>query len=692
MSCLLLGVASTCLAQLDTGSIDIVRDQWGVPHIFAPTDEQVAYGLAWACSEDQFSDMQESFLAVRGKLSEVKGRDGAIMDIAAHFIGLKELMDTAYAEAFSPKFEAVLTAYVTAVNRYAELHPNEVLRKGVFPISNKDLIAGYTLGLTFMTGVQYELLKIFKNRMLTTPKQDYFPEGSNAYAFNSNKMEDGSQVLIGNSHQPLNGPYAWYEAHVCSKEGWNMLGGTFPGGLCIFIGVNENLGWAHTVNFPDLVDVYRLDMHPKKKNQYRFDGEWLDLQVRKVKLKVKVLGSLRLPITQTYYWSKHGPVIKNKEGYWALRFPANMRITAAEQWYHMNKATDYQSWKKALEVQGHPGLNVIYADKEDNIAMVGNGLFPKDRDRNLEWKNVIIRGDTSSLIWSPEYFPIDSLVKYENPDCGWLYNCNNSPFSATCQANDAVYSDYNPTLGYMIGQTNRAKRTTELMDGTGLMSYEEIKKMKYDRSYASCVEHPTIEDLETVFQVDPQTYPELKEVMKLINDWDRVASLDSRAAGFMSVAVKYIEDHVRDGALVPGPVALGEQAYAAALLKAKKYVRKHYGRVDVPLSEIQRHVRGEVDLPCAGLPDVLAATYVNFGKGEHKGKMIVKSGESYICLARWKDGKQYIETVNCYGASSHEDSPHYSDQMEMFTNQQLKPMTLNKDSIYKHAERIYHPR
>lgn len=678
-------------SQVDVDQIDIVRDHWGVPHIFAPTDEQVAYGLAWACSQDQFSAMQESFLAVRGRLSEVKGKDGAIMDIAGHFIGLKELMDTAYAAAFSPKFESVLSAYVSAVNRYAELYPDEVMRKGLFPITNQDLIGGYTLGLTFMTGVQYELLKIFKNRMLTTPEQEYFPEGSNAYAFNSNKMADDSQVLVGNSHQPLTGPYAWYEAHVCSEEGWNMLGGTFPGGLCIFIGVNQNLGWAHTVNYPDLVDVYQLEMHPKKKNVYWLDGQWKDLQVRKIKLKVKVLGSLRIPVKQTYYWSEHGPVIKNKEGYWALRFPANMRITAAEQWYHMNKATDYSSFRKALEIQGHPGLNVIYADKDDNIAMLGNGLFPKGRDPKLEWKNVIIRGDTSSLIWKPEFFPIDSLVFYENPECGWLYNCNNSPFSATCEQNDAVYTEYNPTLGYMIGKTNRAKRTTELMEGTGEMTYDQIKKIKYDRSYSSCVEHPTIADLEGIFQVDPQTYPELKEVIALINDWNRLADLESKAAGFMSVAVKYVEDYVRDGGLVPGPVALGEAVYAKCLKKAVKFLKKHYGRADVPLKEVQRHVRGEVDIPCAGLPDVLAATYVKFGDGKHKGKMIVKSGESYICLARWKNGKQYIETVNCYGASGHEDSPHYTDQMEMFTRQQLKPMTLDKETIYQQAEQIYHP-
>jgi acyl-homoserine-lactone acylase len=322
---------------------------------------------------------------------------------------------------------------------------------------------------------------------------------------------------------------------------------------------------------------------------------------------------------------------------------------------------------------------VIYADKDDNIAMLGNGLFPTGRDRNLEWKNVILRGDTSALVWEPDFFPIDSLVYYENPKCGWLYNCNNSPFSATCEENDAVYSDYNPTLGYLIGQTNRATRTTELMANKEEITYEQIKKIKYDRSYSKCVESPVIADLEDIFNVDPQKYPDLEKVMAMLNDWDRTASLESRAAGFMSVAVKYVEDYVRDEALVPGPLALGEEAYASIL------------RNDIPLADIQRHVRGEVDLPCAGLPDVLAATYVDFGKGKHKGKMIVKSGESYICLAQWKNGQQHIETVNCYGASGHEDSPHYTDQMEMFTRQQLKPMTLDKETIYNNAERIYHP-
>ena len=275
--------------EVNPDSVTIVRDKWGVPHIYGKTDADAAYGLAWANAEDDFKSMQETLLAVRKKLSEVNGKEGAKMDVMAHLIGLDEAVDNAYDTAFTPEFKKVLNAYVSAVNSYAKKHPGEVLLKKLFPISPKDVIKGYVFVFTFLTHVHFNFIKIF-NGLIEPPNPekdgsasngiktffkenlfalwvnntyDYeinFPEGSNAIALNKNKTSNGETFIAINSHQPLEGPFSWYEAHVNSQEGMNILGATFPGGISLIHGANENLAWAHTLNFPDLSDVYKLKM------------------------------------------------------------------------------------------------------------------------------------------------------------------------------------------------------------------------------------------------------------------------------------------------------------------------------------------------------------------------------------------------------------------------------------------------
>ena len=136
------------------------------------------------------------------------------------------------------------------------------------------------------------------------------PKGSNAIAISKQKTSTEETFLAINSHQPLEGWYSWYEAHLISAEGMNILGGTFPGGICIFHGVNQYLGWAHTVNHADFSDVYALTMHPSDKLKYRYDGEWKTLKEKKYWSWLKLLGPLKIPIRRTIYESVYGPLLK----------------------------------------------------------------------------------------------------------------------------------------------------------------------------------------------------------------------------------------------------------------------------------------------------------------------------------------------------------------------------------------------
>ena len=279
--------------------VTIIRDQWGVPHIHGKTDEQVAYGLAWTNAEDDFHTMQLNFLMARTSMGKEEGLNGAIIDYAVQLFRIKELVDEKYESDVSDDFKSVLEAYCAGVNKYADLHPDEVLQKGIFPINPKDVMVGYQMSLAVLIGVTYHLENIFEDEAGgPTP---YSLKGSNGMAFSSNKTADGSTVLVSNSHQPLDGQGAWYEAHLISDEGTNILGATFSGGVSIFAGATPDISWMHTVNYEDFVDVYELTLNPKDKSQYLFDGEWKTLEMEKVTLKVK-LGGVVVPVKKKAWW------------------------------------------------------------------------------------------------------------------------------------------------------------------------------------------------------------------------------------------------------------------------------------------------------------------------------------------------------------------------------------------------------
>ena len=186
-------------------NITIIRDQWGVPHIYAPTDAEVAYGFAWATAEDDFQSMQESMFTVRQRLGEIKGEEGAVADFFSYLIAAKEIVDTTYVHRLSPHFRKILEAYAQGANDYAAAHPEELLLDDVFPVTPKDLVQGYLIALSFMTNVQFDIERIFNGKI-----RNYLPQaqGSNGIAVSRNRTKDFKTYLACNSHQPLEGPYS----------------------------------------------------------------------------------------------------------------------------------------------------------------------------------------------------------------------------------------------------------------------------------------------------------------------------------------------------------------------------------------------------------------------------------------------------------------------------------------------------
>lgn len=693
---ILLGLTLLChvgvKAQVNVADVEIVRDAWGVPHIFGKTDADAAYGLAWATCEDDFNTVQHLLLAANGRLGEVTGKNGALLDFMGKITRVSEEVDNRYDDAFSENYKNYLSAYAQGLNRFAETHPKEVLRKRLFPVSAKDVVKCNTLTLVFLTSVYVEIQQIFTRSIVTYERNLKYdgnlPDGSNAFAFNGNKTKNGHTYLAINSHQPLQGLFSWYEAHLVSDEGLNILGGTFPGGANIFLGVNEHLAWAATINHPDLCDVYKLEMHPKKKLLYKYDYDYEELEPFKAKVKVKI-GPLRIPITRKFYKSKHGTVIKNKDGYYALRFPANMDLAGTEQLYHMNKATSFKEYNEALEQCHFPGTNNIYADGAGNIQFVSMGLFAY-RDSSYDWLSVL-PGNTSKTLWEEKFHPMSELPRYTNPNSGYLFNTNGTPFVATADDENLKESDFNPTFGYQDESkiNNRTIRAKQLISSYDKITWEDFKTIKYDQKFNDKMESFNINNMWMIEKLSTIKYPDLKEAIEVIRSWDHKANVENTEAALLIFTFNNLVDVIMSNGMQYASNSLSEEQYVEALRKAAKHMKKHFGSLRVPLGDVQKHVRGDREIGVGGAPDVLAAMMC---KPYKDGKLKTAVGDSYIILVDFdKEGKPAIETINAYGASTRPDSPHYDDQMELWTNQKTKTMTLDKEEIYKNAERVYHP-
>jgi len=655
-------------AQIDPNKIDIVRDEWGVAHIYAEKDAEVAYGLAWAHAEDDFKTIQSTLIAGKLMAGRHFGKDGAGIDFFTQFIGAPDLVQEKKNQ-LSPEFLALLDGYVQGINSYALHHKREVVHRKLFPISEDNLLTAFVLSLSAMSGADKIVGDIVSNKKFKNP---YVGIGSNAIGISQSKTTSGESFLAVNSHQPFEGPASWYEVHLNSEEGWNMLGALFPASPTIFHGVNENLGWAHTVNHPDKMDVYQLRMHPHKKEYYYFDGEVLALEKRKAKLKVKILG-IPIPISKTYYESVYGPTLENDNGFFALSFAANQDLKAIQQWYEMTKSKNLAEFKSVIAQLYLPDFNIVYADNDHHIFYVSNAKLPI-RNTAYNW-NQALPGDTSATLWK-EYHSFNELPQYTDPKSGYLFNMNNTPFNATATSDNLDSLKYPGEMGYSLTDNNRSVRFQYLMRQEKKLSYEDFKRLKFDIQYPEQFHFE--ENVNAIFKLNPEDYPEIANYLNILQKWNRRAEKESIGAGLMKVLINNAKGKEIDS------------SKAVQIVKSsQEQLLDEFGTIEVPLKNLQVHKRGDKEMVIDGLPDVIAPMYTQKLEGGLKEKAYV--GESYILLARFGDGLPKLESIMPYGASSKPESPHYTDQMEMFVNKELKPMTLDKEEIYSNAVRIYHP-
>lgn len=691
---------------------EIIRDKFGVPHITGKTDADTAFGVAIAHAEDDFFTLQDVVAMSRGRYGAIAGEDGAKVDYVYHLIDARGTAEREYPK-LPEDTRALFEAYAAGLNQYAAAHPGEVKLAELFPVNGMDVAAGFALRQPFFFGLDGVIGPLVAGEDLrrehgpdipgfprpplpgsvpakaATPKQartlvlplgeDAEHLGSNAFAVSPEKS-GGPTTLISNSHQPLRGGVAWYELVVESGEGWHFAGANFPGSPFPFLGHNEHLGWTNTVNTPDMIDIYQLELD-EAGTRYKLDGEWRDLESEWVTLPVKV-GPVVLPIRREVLRSVHGPVIRNDRRAFAIRYGGIGELQQLDAYYRINKATSFAEWEAQIARLAIPSTNFIYADEAGTIAYVYNAAIPnRPEGIRADWRNVL-PGNRSDLIWQGAV-DYASLPRIVNPASGWIYNSNNEPFTAAGAGSDLSPDDFSPVMGIERKQTNRSWRAYKLLGEASVLDRSALEAIKYDTGYERRGYIAQLFGALEAMQFPPRkmdgkpTGGRVREARDLLLTWDFTADNVGKAD---AIALLMIRDFMSaDYNNKPFP-DVTEKLQAAA-----DHLMTHFGRLDPSMSELLRLRQGDLDLPLDGGSDTLRAS-TTWDVGED-GRLSLKHGDSFIMWIEWLPGQRVASrSIQPFGAATtRPQSPHYTDQMKLFVDHKLKPVHFWRNDVVANA-------
>ncbi|MDP6916273.1 MAG: penicillin acylase family protein [Verrucomicrobiota bacterium] len=670
---------SAALGHAAKYDVQIIRDEWGIPHILGKTDADTAHGLAYAHAEDDFATIQDVFLAVRGKLASEAGLAMAPNDYYVHLIRLWDGLDEKYA-TLDPKFRAICQGYCDGLNLYASRHP-EKLKRNIWPAKPQDLIAGSIHKLPMMFGLHHALARLMADAekpssVASVLNPDQLPIGSNFIAVGPSRSADQATRVCINSHQPWTGPVAWYEAHLISEEGQNIYGGLFPGSPVIFLGHNENIAWGHTVNQPDLVDIFELEIHPENKNQYKVDGEWLDLERRLAPLEVRLWRDFRWTVNREVLYSIYGPAMRVGGRVFAVRYAGIGQFRQIEQWYRMGRAQSLEQFKDAMRIQALAMFNTGYGDRDGNIFYAYNALLPERADGH-DWSGTV-PGNTRDTLWT-EYRSFDQLPIVENPKSGFIQNCNSDPFQTSIGGDNPDESAFSKNYGIEKWMTNRARRAVELYGSDESITHDEFFLYKYDKLYS---EKSNLRRQVADFVEAQAGNSVLKKEIDLLRQWNGETTKDNRSAALVLLTFRPRSNSSK--------LKTGHERTLEQLQRASENLVKHFGQIDVEWRKVNRLVRGDKNLPLGGGPDTLRAIY---GRPREDGTLAGQAGDCFFQFVEWdKDGQLNAWAINQFGSSpGNPGSLHHTDQARLFAEEKLRKVPFTREEVLGKAKQTYRP-
>lgn len=687
-------------------SVKIYRDQWGVPHIDGPTDASVIFAFAYAQCEDYFWQVEDSCILALGRYAEAHGQKELQRDMLHRSFEIARRAQEDYPKQ-DAETKSMCEASIAGINYYLAKHPE------VKPRLITKFEPWMALAVARTVTLEMNFGKVKVGNHVPQGYQDAVKEhtGSNAWALAPQHTASKEAMLFINPHQPYFGYGQFYEGHLRSGEGWNMTGATFFCGPLPGLGHNENLGWAFTVNEPDLGDAWReVFDDPKNPLNYRYEGGYRQAVEWREKIKVKKGKSVD-EVEVTLRKTHHGPIVKKQDDttYISANIAKLHEAFIPRQLRHMVRAKNLDEFKQAMGMLEFHIFNTVYADKDGNIAYFYNGVVPK-RDPSYDWTKPV-DGTTAKTEWQGLH-PFSELPHAINPPSGFVQNCNQSPFTITDDGNPSV-GDYPP---YMVQEKHDDKRRAKV----SRMVLRELDNATYDKwveaifdttVYWAVVELPRYQrEFERLKTSQPDLAAKVEPYVKHLCDWDCVNSIQCTQMPLLVLWYEEMYGQFTSETLKREFINDLPNQFQALATAADK-LKETFGEWKVAwgdVSRLQRHANVSdffqipfndklPSVPSAGFHGPLGSVFtmyftpsINLPPLKVMKKHYAVVGASYQSAVEFTDRIRAGSLIQ-FGSSGDPKSPHFDDQAKLLSQKKLKDAWFYWDDVERNAKRVYHP-
>lgn len=654
---------------------EILWDTYGIPHIFADSNQEMFYAFGWAQARSHGDLILRLYGQARGRAAEYWGESFLESDTYVHTMNIPNRAQKWLKEQ-EPEFLSFLTAFADGFNDYSATHSDKISdhMEAALPITEGDLLMHVQRVIFFHF--------VIDPRELTGAVKQWQGAGSNAWAVAPSRSASGHAILVANPHLLWGDLFTWYETHLVTPN-LNVSGATMAGMPGVGIQFNDYLGWTHTVNTIDAADLYKLDL---KDDGYIFDGVVRAFKSRDIELKVKNDDGSTRTQTLTVKESVHGPVVSAKGGHaLALRVAGLDQSQMLSERWNMGRAKNLDEFKSALKNLQTPMFTVMYADREGNIMHLFGGRVPVRPAGDWDWAGVV-PGNTSATLWT-ETHTIDELPQVTNPKSGWLQNANDPPWTTTFP--EAIDADDYPDYMSPREMGFRAQRSAKMLHEDQSLSYDEVVAYKFSNRME--LADRILDDLLSL--AINSSDPIIIEAEKVLSNWDRTCDAESRGGVLfkfwvdkMGAANNFAEvwDESRPRTT---PDGLADPEKAVSVLKSvAAEVQKKYGSLDVQWGEVFRLKHYDLDLPSNGAPgDPYGVFRTTYYAPDENDRFRALGGDTYVAVIEFTNHPKAMAVLG-YGNSSQPRSPHRTDQMHLYAAKKLRPVWRTRAEVEANLE------
>lgn len=697
--------------------VTIYRDEWGVPHIYGPTDASVVFGAAYAQAEDNWWQVEDNFVRAIGRGAELYGEDALLDDYLARGLEITRRSIEEYRRAPEP-LRLLYDAYSAGCNHFLETHPETERRvlQRVEPWHTLALIRfkyhhneylGYAglrreqservlewarVGAVGGSEGGREISRRARRSWASLP-ETVAPNGeralgSNQWAVAGSRTASGYPMLLINPHVSFFGLSTYTEVHLHSDEGLVFSGLTRFGFMLPYMGNNERLGWAYTDNYGDHGDLY-LEQVDSDAGTYRYGDGWRELASWTETIGVRTASGME---RREYRFTKthHGPILGLTED----NRPLAVRLAKLdeggwfEQWYGMMRARSLEEWRGSVALLNVPYMNTMYADGDGNILYIYNHAIPR-RSLAYDWSRPV-DGTDPGTEWQG-YHALDELPQFLNPTSGYLQNTNSTPFTAT----DGIELGREDFPAYMVGvetDNRRAQNSRRVLRGLYDLTLEDFARAVLDTRLIAADEW--LDDLFAAYEAiehdDPIFARSLAGPIAALRDWNREAEKASVPTTLFVLWSQTVN---------PDRVPQTD-TWLGALDRVVRGLETDWGSWEVPWGEINRIQRPDAagrlpfddalpSLPAAGAPGWLGSVFTFHTRRAEGGKRRYgEHGNSFVKVVEFTPAVQ-ARSIFVFGQSGDPASPHYFDQAQLYSAEQFKSAWFWRTEVEAHAERTY---